>query len=147
MIPSKLRRLAFILVKSFSAKIIDMIMTKIETIEVFRGNEKRIHLIRRCFSFLDKVHTCIFYYQGIYYDLAKRLTSIQYMKFGKEASDVKTGFRLLGHVATINLALNLIGLINQYQELCSPQSHSRSNDLEHISQISQQKPSEENENC
>jgi len=43
----------------------------------------------------------------MYNDLAKRLTGIKYVKAGKESTDVKASFRLLGHITTLHLLLSL----------------------------------------
>jgi len=105
-LPSKSLRFASILIKSFGPRIVDVIIEKFQI-----GNpDKSIELesLKKCISFLESVHTCLFYFQGIFFDISKRLTGIEYVKIKPhDGQDNKKAFRILGYVASINLMLTL----------------------------------------
>jgi len=109
-LPSRIARLVCILLKSFGTRLIEFSLEGIQKVVVFKDKEKEERLrllLLKSLGFLDALHTCIFYYKGVYNDLAKRLTGIKYVKAGKESTDVKASFRLLGHIATLHLLLSL----------------------------------------
>jgi len=106
-LPSKLARIIFILAKSFGTTCIDHILDKIQREDVSGEKEKQIRTFRRFLQIFESVHTCLFYYQGLYYELARRLTGLRYVKVGPQSHHDKSGFRILGHVATLQLFLNI----------------------------------------
>jgi len=103
-LPSKFLRLSSILIKSFGPRIVDVVLEKFQN----QNPEKSVQLetIKKFITFLESVHTCLFYFQGMFFDISKRMTGIEYVKIKPHnGQDNKKAFRILGYVAGINLIL------------------------------------------
>ncbi|XP_053307784.1 peroxisome biogenesis factor 10 [Spea bombifrons] len=73
---------------------------------------KTVYVIRQSIIFLRRLHLAIFYLNGTFYHIAKRLTGINYLRVRGALGDdqpVRRSYSLLGVVSLIHLAL-LIGV-------------------------------------
>eukprot|EP00088_Acartia_fossae_P039364 TRINITY_DN40976_c0_g1_i3.p1 TRINITY_DN40976_c0_g1~~TRINITY_DN40976_c0_g1_i3.p1 ORF type:complete len:278 (-),score=-4.38 TRINITY_DN40976_c0_g1_i3:116-949(-) len=103
-LPSKFSRFLFIFLKSFGARVTSLILDRLQTSKP--ENTSQIETLKKLVEFVESIHTCIFYYQGLFFEISKRLSGIEYVKPGKQESN-KRAFRILGYVASINLFLNI----------------------------------------
>jgi len=137
-LPSSLSRLALVIVHSLGPAILASALRRLEKkledpdLEISpaarRTLLKVLPFLQSVASGLQKLHTCLFYLQGSYYHLAKRLLGIEYVKRVEEDEDESGGaekntgpvFRLLGGVAALHLILSAL------QTLRKPPSSSSS---------------------
>jgi len=124
-LPSRLSRLALVLVHTLGPAIFASVLKLLEKklrdpkFEISSAARQTllnfIPLLSIFASGLQRLHTCLFYLQGSYYHLAKRLLGIEYVKRVEEDEDEagaekNTGpvFRVLGGVAALHLALSIL---------------------------------------
>jgi peroxin-10 len=99
---STLRRIVFILSKSLGPNLLEYILIKLQGSEDIVGLER----IRKLISLLNSLNTCLFFYQGLYRDVHRRLCGLQYAKVGQQMENNRTGFRMLGHLTAVQLILS-----------------------------------------
>uniref|UniRef100_A0A8D0BPL0 RING-type E3 ubiquitin transferase n=1 Tax=Salvator merianae TaxID=96440 RepID=A0A8D0BPL0_SALMN len=71
-----------------------------------------VFLLKQSFPLLRRLHLAIFYMNGIFYHLSKRITGIRYLSFvGSDADNqsVQSSYRLLGIISLLHLML-MVGL-------------------------------------
>jgi len=122
-LPSSLSRLALVVVHSLGPEILTFALRRLEKkladpkLEISPAARqtllKILPLLQALASGLQKLHTCLFYLQGSYYHLTKRLLGIEYVKRVDEdetGAERNTGpvFRLLGGVAALHLILSTL---------------------------------------
>lgn len=120
-IPSKFRRLCMVLVHVLTPyvlhKFIDWFEKWLKS-PIRRDNlntESRefllncIPAVRHTVTFLHRCHLALFYFQGVFYHIAKRLTSVNYVKYSlnkqrSTSSDILSqSFRFLGWLSWLQL--------------------------------------------
>jgi len=106
-LPSPGLRTLFMVLRCFGATAVEAGLQKLEKSDLGKKHAKNISTLRSVLTWLESINKCLFYYQGIYLELGRRLTGIQYLKVGNQLEDTKSGFRLLGHVATLHLLINM----------------------------------------
>jgi len=136
-LPSSLSRLALVVVHSLGPEIL---ASALKHLEKKLGDPKLgissaaretllkvLPFLQVLASGLQKLHTCLFYLQGSYYHLAKRLLGIEYVKRVEEDEDEvgaekNTGpvFRLLGGVAALHLLYSTLQTLRKPPKPSSP---------------------------
>jgi len=120
-LPSKLIRLIMIFLQTFGPHVLKYWLRNLENTvkrnslnldkEASMRILKLLPMMEQLTEYVDKINVCIFYFQGTFYHLAKRLTGISYIKFGgtnSKPDNTREGFRVLGLVTTFHLVLNIL---------------------------------------
>jgi len=123
-LPSKFKRLIFIIIKSFGGKLIQFVLQFIQRKDVNNEHTRKIEALRTILSWVESINTCLFYYQGLYWEISRRLTGLQYVKIDQQPrNNLRAGFRILGHVSVLHLLLNIC---IQFYKWSKVQSHQQS---------------------
>jgi len=104
-LPSKLSRFFTILLKSFGPNVFKLCLEKLQIAKPETSGQ--IETLKQVVTLLENLHTSIFYFQGLYFEITKRLTGIQYVKTSNIDPANRKAFRVLGYIASINLVVNL----------------------------------------
>ncbi|XP_061456880.1 peroxisome biogenesis factor 10 isoform X2 [Rhineura floridana] len=67
-----------------------------------------VHILKQSIPLLRRLHLAIFYMNGIFYHLSKRMAGITYLRFAGFEGDqrsIRSSYRLLGLVSMLHLAL------------------------------------------
>lgn len=115
-IPTKTVQLLWLVLYVFGKdiffKIISVLRKKINEDRALRSESKEslvnfLQILKDKESIISKFHTAIFYVQNKYYDIASRVTRIEYVSWMSN-EDFRRPFRLLGTVSLVYLTLNII---------------------------------------
>ncbi|KAM8926960.1 peroxisome biogenesis factor 10 [Pelodytes ibericus] len=80
---------------------------------------KAVYVFRQSIVFLRRLHLAIFYVNGAFYHIAKRITGINYLQIRGSLGDyqlVRKSYNLLGAVSLIHLALLLGVQLHNFQQ-------------------------------
>ncbi|XP_073459099.1 peroxisome biogenesis factor 10 [Aquarana catesbeiana] len=80
---------------------------------------KTVYVIRQSITFLRRLHLAVFYMNGAFYHIAKRITGINYLRVRGSLRDdniVRRGYSLLGAVSLVHLMLLLYVQLNNFQQ-------------------------------
>ncbi|CAI9533231.1 unnamed protein product [Staurois parvus] len=80
---------------------------------------KTVYAIRQSITFLRRLHLAVFYMNGIFYHIAKRITGITYLRVRGSLGDdsiVRQSYGLLGAVSVVHLMLLLYVQLNHFQQ-------------------------------
>jgi len=120
-LPSKFMRLLMIFLQTFGPHFLKYWFKNLqETVkrnplnfdkDSVRRISNLLPILEEWTEYVNKINISIFYFHGTFYHLAKRLTGVSYVKYNGEGSKPDTtrgGFRILGLVASVHLALNIV---------------------------------------
>jgi len=150
-IPSKVTRLVMIFLQTFGPYVIKFWAKNLRnTLEqnpwkcdqvIVNKIKDLLPLMEDVASFVDKINVCIFYFHGVFYHLAKRLTGVRYVKYNlgeSKPDNTRGGFRVLGIAATVHLALNIIYTFYKHRNNLSrvkPENNNRSEEVVQASYV------------
>lgn len=134
-IPSRYRRGAMILLQVAAPYVLDRVLVylqrQIETsVNLPMSQTARdvtlsmISVTRHVVSLLHHCHLTIFYINGIFYHIAKRLAGIHYIRVRRDLDAVDTArsnYRLLGWLSMIQLTLTFIQHVYRHLKTTSPE--------------------------
>ncbi|XP_042199576.1 peroxisome biogenesis factor 10 isoform X1 [Callorhinchus milii] len=81
--------------------------------------ELSISLLRQAVTILHRLHLGIFYLNGMYYHMAKRITGITYLCVRSQRADnsgVRASYRLLGWLSLLQLVLSVAVQVNGHRQ-------------------------------
>ena len=119
-IPTRAARMLMIFLQTFGPHVCKFLLKKIQHWFQQEGERRgsSTNKIDRIFTnldyllgYLDKLNICLFYFQGTFYHLSKRLTGIRYVRYSghNQMEDTTTpSFKLLGVVTSVQLLLSLL---------------------------------------
>ena len=127
-LPSKYRRFLMILLQTLGPHLLKYLIRNVENIvrnnQNIRAEAKKTLLTSLSYGetvleYLSRINVCLFYLNGTFYHLAKRLTGIRYVNFTEAGTDqggeeaeaedqTRTSFRLMGSLASVQLVLSLL---------------------------------------
>eukprot|EP00092_Neocalanus_flemingeri_P026155 GFUD01028346.1.p1 GENE.GFUD01028346.1~~GFUD01028346.1.p1 ORF type:complete len:298 (-),score=38.42 GFUD01028346.1:65-958(-) len=147
-LPSKLMRLVMIFLQTFGPQLLKYWFKNLEktvkrnTLNLDKEETARIlkilPLLEQLTDYADKINVCIFYFHGTFYHLAKRFTGISYVKYmGADSKQDTTrgGFRVLGHVATVHLVLNILYSFYKNRDILKQDVNDANKDEEDTSDV------------
>lgn len=128
-IPSTLRRGSLVFLYVFGPYVIDKALTRLElwlqtqeycpsglNSRVRETLSTLIPFVRTVVVYIHRAHLALFYLNGIFYHIAKRLTGIQYLLVRNSLRNdgSRPTYRLLGHLSVIQLGITLILAVYQH---------------------------------
>nr|XP_056721270.1 peroxisome biogenesis factor 10 [Euleptes europaea] len=78
-----------------------------------------VYLLRHSIPLLRRLHLAVFYLNGIFYHVSKRIAGISYLRFAGLAGNdqnIRSSYRLLGIVSLLHLALTVGTQAYSYQQ-------------------------------
>ena len=133
-VPSKLTRFVMVLLQSFGPIFLKNLVKrwKSKVLEVHGSSSDRRQKIEIVFtavektlSFVEKLNVCLFYLNGVYYHVSKRLTGVNYVKYSgltQPGDSTRATFKTLGLVAGAHLILSTLFEYNKTRHLISRSS-------------------------
>lgn len=134
-VPSLLRRGSLVLLYVFGPYMIDKTLRKLELWlhseenwpSGFNARTREvlstfIPILRTVVLYVHRAHLALFYLNGVFYHIAKRLTGVQYLlvRSSLRNDGSRPTYRLLGYLSVIQLSITL--LLTAYQHLKSGKS-------------------------
>ena len=119
-IPSPPVRMLMIFLQTFGPYVLRFLLKEVKSCllreAVKRGSSKKkiekiFTTLDYCLGYVDKLNICLFYFNGVFYHLSKRLTGIRYVRYsGLQQMEDKTtsSFQLLGVVTSVQLLLSIL---------------------------------------
>eukprot|EP00090_Calanus_glacialis_P046307 TRINITY_DN9037_c0_g1_i1.p1 TRINITY_DN9037_c0_g1~~TRINITY_DN9037_c0_g1_i1.p1 ORF type:complete len:298 (-),score=42.45 TRINITY_DN9037_c0_g1_i1:98-991(-) len=145
-LPSKFMRLLMIFLQTFGPHLLKYWFKNLQLTvkrnplqfdkEAVRRISNLLPVLEQMTEYVDKINVCIFYFHGSFYHLAKRLTGISYVKYiGADSKQDTTrgGFRVLGLVATVHLALNILYTFYKNRNIHNQETKENNNSTEDTS--------------
>ncbi|KAG8434252.1 hypothetical protein GDO86_012576 [Hymenochirus boettgeri] len=80
---------------------------------------KTVYVVRQSIAFLRRLHLAIFYMNGVFYHISKRITGINYLRVRRSFGDdqlVHKSYTLLGAVSLLHLVLLLWVQLSNFQQ-------------------------------
>ncbi|NXA40255.1 PEX10 factor, partial [Eudromia elegans] len=69
-----------------------------------------VYILKQCIPLLRRLHLAIFYINGMFYHLSKRITGITYLSFGglqREDQSIRSSYKFLGIISLFHLLLTI----------------------------------------
>ncbi|NXD10960.1 PEX10 factor, partial [Nothocercus nigrocapillus] len=69
-----------------------------------------VYVLKQCIPLLRRLHLAIFYINGMFYHLSKRITGITYLYFGglqREDESIRSSYKFLGIISLLHLLLTI----------------------------------------
>lgn len=74
--------------------------------------EKHLPIIISCIDIVKRIHVAVFYFSGVYYDLAKRIVGVRYI-YTRPLEEQRPSYAILGLLIFVQLGISLVVMIKQ----------------------------------